>query len=230
MGNKSIIEKIQKNFARMSSGHKQIARCFLENDTDASYATTTQISEALQLSESTVVRFAKTLGYSGFSELRHELQESVKKRISSAQRIIKTIGGTSDLSDLLEKSIFTDIALLKDTIKEISRENFQTTVEAISKCKMGLRSSESLALFLAFRLKRFNFDARQIIISVISDQGVLLSNHFSAKLTKNQTINSPIVPKTVRTMGAASDFAGSIKARDNFSPAINYLAGYSLDH
>lgn len=169
MENKSIIEKIQKNFGRMSSGHKQIARYFLENDTDASYATTTQIAEALQLSESTVVRFAKTLGYSGFPALRHELQESVKERISSAQRIIKTIGGTSDLSNLLEKSIFTDIALLKDTIKEISRENFQKAVETISNSKrifvLGLRSSESLALFLAFRLKRFNFDARQIIIS-----------------------------------------------------------------
>ena len=73
-----LIKVIQNNFNRLSKGQKLIAEFIMDNYDRAAFMTAAALGEASGVSESTVVRFANTLGYDGYRELQKELQELIK--------------------------------------------------------------------------------------------------------------------------------------------------------
>jgi DNA-binding MurR/RpiR family transcriptional regulator len=110
----------------------------------------------VQVSESTVVRFALELGYEGYPELQRAVQELVRAKLTSNQRI-----QISDLrygdGDILDSVLTADIGKIKSTLENINRKSFRDAVEAMAGAKrifvIGARSSASLASFLTFNLR-----------------------------------------------------------------------------
>ena len=158
---KQLLSKIEGCYSSMSKGHKRITDYITENYDKAAFMTAAKLGDAVGVSESTVVRFASELGFSGYPQLQKTLQEVVKSRLTSVQRM-EAAGG----EDMLEHAFSSDIDTIKATRESISREAFNASVEAINRAKhiyvLGVRSAASLASFAAFYLN-FVYDSVTLI-------------------------------------------------------------------
>lgn len=151
--NHDLLLEIQTKYHTFSKGQRYIANYILEHYDKAAFMTASKLGEIAGVSESTVVRFASELGYDGYPQLQKALQEMIRNKLTSVQRIEVTnnrLGG----GDVLEKVFNADIEKIKKTLSEISREDFEGAVDSIVEAKkiyiLGVRSASSLAGFLGF--------------------------------------------------------------------------------
>ena len=115
--------------------------------------TASKLGETVGVSESTVVRFAVEIGYDGYPKLQKAMQELIKDKLTSVQRIEVTSTRFGD-DDILDSVLNQDIEKIKRTIDEISHEDFNAAVKAIVEAKniyiFAVRSSSALANFLGY--------------------------------------------------------------------------------
>ena len=154
MGN-DIESRILANRSEFSKGQKKIAAAILENYDKAAYMTAARLGEMVSVSESTVVRFATLLGYEGYPELQHAVQELVRAKLTSNQRIQVSNQRLGD-GDVLDSVLSADMGKIKYTLENINRESFAHAVDVLCGARriyiLGVRSSASLASFLSFNL------------------------------------------------------------------------------
>ena len=152
---RDILSLIAKESAGFSKGQKRISNYILENYDKAAFMTAGKLGRTVGVSESTVVRFAAELGFDGYPGMRKALQEMIRNRLSSVQRI-EVAKDLMNNSNVLETVITADIDKLQVTLEEQDHATFDAVVEAILNAKhvyvVGMRSSASLAGFLGFYL------------------------------------------------------------------------------
>lgn len=146
---------IQTRFSRLSKGQKLIAEYILKHYDKAAFLTAAKLGTNVGVSESTVVRFANELGYSGYPALQKALQELIKNRLTTVQRI-ELSNGLINEGNALKDVIKSDIENLRATLEKIDYKVFEEVIENIFQAKtiyiIGLRSSTALAEFLGFYL------------------------------------------------------------------------------
>ena len=113
-----IESRILAKQSGFSKGQKKIAAVILENYDKAAYMTAARLGELVSVSESTVVRFAIELGYSGYPELQHAVQELVRTKLTSNQRI-QISNQRLGRGDVLDSVLNADVAKIKYTLENI---------------------------------------------------------------------------------------------------------------
>ena len=155
MMNRDILTVIQENMPTFSKGQKRIANYILGSYDKAAFMTASRLGKKVNVSESTVVRFAAELGYDGYPDMQRSLQKMIRNRLTSVQRIEVTNDRIGD-QDLLSMVLQSDIEKIRLTLEELDREHFEQAVEAIVSARkiyiMGVRSSAAIASFLSFYL------------------------------------------------------------------------------
>ena len=150
---KDIILKLEENSRSFSKGQRAIARYITENYDKAAFMTAGRLGKTVGVSESTVVRFATELGYDGYPGMRKAMQEMVRSRLTSVQRIA-VAQDMLDGSNVLKAVMSSDIDKLQSTLEEMDRQSFDAAVNAVENAKhlyiVGMRSSAALAGFMAF--------------------------------------------------------------------------------
>ena len=150
---RDILSEIQSRMDSFSKGQKLIGRFILENYDKAAFMTAARLGRAVQISESTVVRFAAELGYDGYPAMQKALQDVIRGKLTTVQRIGVAVDKV-EVEDVLDKVVRSDIEKLRLTQAELNREDFAASVEAIVNARriyiLGVRASEALADFLAF--------------------------------------------------------------------------------
>ena len=148
-----LITKIQSELPGFSKGQKQIARFILEHYNKAAFMTASRLGVTVGVSESTVVRFATELGYDGYPHLQRALQEMIRNKLTSVQRM-EVAGDRMGGRDVLQTVLHADTDMIRVTLDEIDRDAFQGAVDALMGAKriyiLGVRSSSALASFLGF--------------------------------------------------------------------------------
>lgn len=148
-----LITKIQSELPGFSKGQKQIARFILEHYDKAAFMTASRLGVTVGVSESTVVRFATELGYDGYPHLQRALQEMIRNKLTSVQRM-EVAGDRMGGRDVLQTVLHADTDMIRVTLDEIDRDAFQGAVDALIGAKriyiLGVRSSSALASFLGF--------------------------------------------------------------------------------
>lgn len=136
-----------------SKGQKRIALYIEEHYDKAAFMTASKLGETVGVSESTVVRFATELGYDGYPRLQKAMQEMIRNKLTSVQRIEVTTSRIGD-SNVLDSVLSQDIEKIRRTIEETSHEDFNRAVEEICTAKriyiFGVRSTGAIAGFLAY--------------------------------------------------------------------------------
>ena len=169
---KNLLREIEDKLPKFSKSQKIISKYILENYDKAAYMTASRLGSAVGVSESTVVRFALELGFEGYPEFQHSLQETVRIKLTSFQRMDVTNSLIGD-GDLLSKVLNSDIDKIKRTIEEIDREAFDKSVDTLVTAKniyiVGLGSSAILASSLNHSL-RMIFDSVRLIEASSSDE------------------------------------------------------------
>ena len=152
---KSILHMIESNMSTFSKGQKRIANYILQNSDKAAFMTASKLGKLSGVSESTVVRFASELGYDGYPSMQRALQEMIRSRLTSTQRIQAAddqFGG----QDVLTAVIQSDMDKLRMVSDEADRAEFSKAVDLILGARhiyiLGTRSSYFVAGYLNFYL------------------------------------------------------------------------------
>ncbi len=150
-----LLSKINVQYQNFSKGQKKLAAYIKENYDKAAFLTAAKLGETVGVSESTVVRFATHLGYKGYPEFQRELEELVRNKLNSIQRMEVTYGKVPQ-SEILDTVLHSDIEKIKMTLEAVDHEAFNLAVETILNAEniyvVGIRSCAPLAEFLAFYL------------------------------------------------------------------------------
>ena len=102
MGSKNdLSNRINESYCKLSKGQKLLATYITDNYDKAVFLTAAKLGEVVGVSESTVVRFAMHLGYRGYPEFQSALEELVRNKLNSIQRMEVTYGRISQ-SKILE--------------------------------------------------------------------------------------------------------------------------------
>ena len=162
---RDILRTIEENMDGFSKGQRQIARYLLAHYDKSAYMTAAKLGTEVNVSESTVVRVVMELGYAGDPEFQKALQELIRTKLTSFQRMEVTNHLIGD-GDVLEKVLLTNVDNIRHTLDSINRADFHNAVDAIVKAKnvyiIGVRSSAMLANFLSYSLQMI-FDNVRLI-------------------------------------------------------------------
>lgn len=153
--NNELLQKIDDGYAKFSKGKKKLADYIRRDYDKAAFLTAAKMGQVVGVSESTVVRFATALGYSGYPAFQKALEEMVRTRLNSIQRMEVTYGRITQ-GEILASVLQSDIEKIKLTMESIDHEAFELAVETILKARkvyvVGIRSCAPLASFLSFYL------------------------------------------------------------------------------
>lgn len=166
----NLLERIQEEYPTMSKGQKRIADFILENYDKAAFSTAAKMGREIDVSESTVVRFAYAMGYSGYPELQHSLQELIRNKLTSVQRI--NLLNDSNKTDGLQSVFKTDIVNIRKTAEALDIDVFYRVIEDLLSAKtvyiLGLRSALPLAQILYYYLN-FVLDDVRVLATMAND-------------------------------------------------------------
>lgn len=161
-----VFDKIRLYYPKMSKGHKKIADYILENYDKASVMTALKLGQSAGVSESTVVRFASELSYEGYPELQQAINEAMRIKLTSVQRI-EVSNMRMENKNILEEVLNSDIERIRKTLSQISEKQFETAADKISSARtvyiIGSRSAEPLAQFLAYYMELMCSDVRMLV-------------------------------------------------------------------
>lgn len=164
----NLLGDIRDRMSTFSKSQKIISNYILENYDKAAYMTASKLGATVNVSESTVVRYAIELGFEGYPEFQHSLQEIVRTKLTSFQRMEVTNNLIGD-GDLLSKVLQSDIDKIKRTVEEIDRAAFDVAVDKLVSAKhiyiLGLGSASILARALNHSLRLIFDDVKFIMAS-----------------------------------------------------------------
>lgn len=152
-----ILSLLQENTYKFSKGQRAIANYIIASYDKAAFMTASRLGTAVGVSESTVVRFAMELGFSGYPAMQKAMQEMVMNRLTATQRI-EVANDRIGNQDVLSMVLQSDIEKLRQTAETVSRQDFKAAVDAVLAARrvfiLGVRSTAPLANFLGYYLSQ----------------------------------------------------------------------------
>ncbi|MCR5403207.1 MAG: MurR/RpiR family transcriptional regulator [Butyrivibrio sp.] len=150
-----VITRINECYHKMSKGKRGIAAYIQEHYEQAAFMRAAELGRNVGMSESTVVRFAMSLGYEGYPEFQKALASWVRDKFGSIEKVGRRFGKSSE-GEILSTILQSDISNIENTINGIDVAAFTMAVDIILNARtvyiVGLRSCEPLADFLHFYL------------------------------------------------------------------------------
>lgn len=206
----NILEALNGKIPDLSKNHKKIARYIIENIDEAAFLTAAAIGKKLDISESTVVRFATALGYAGFPAFQRELSFYLRNRLKEVNKIdIKSEISHSAIIDYVMQS---DCEKIKSSLEDVNSEVFDTAVSLIKNAGcvyvVGIRTAAPLADI-------FEFYLRMVVDRVVKVTTNSSSEIFEQMINVNEkdvVIGISFPRYSMRTL-KAMEFANDRKAR-----------------
>ena len=165
-----MIQRLNLSGSRLSKSHRRIAEYILQHYDKAVFMTAAKLGEMVNVSESTVVRFAVALGYEGYPELQQALQELVRHRLTATQRFEMSYDISQE--EVLSTVLKADMQNIRSTIDGIDNAAFLRAVQVISGARriyiLGLRSAAPLAQFAGYYL-HYIFDDVRVVAAGSTD-------------------------------------------------------------
>ena len=206
-----LTNRINDAYSTLSKGQKVLATYITDNYDKAVFLTAAKLGEVVGVSESTVVRFAAHLGYKGYPEFQKALEELVRNKLNSIQRMEVTYGRISQ-SKILESVLQSDAEKIKDTIEHIDENAFEMAVDTILHARriyiVGIRSCAPLAAFMAFY---FNLMFDNVVLLQTNSSSELFEQ--MVRIDKDDVIIGISFPRySMRTL-KAMEFANNRSAK-----------------
>jgi len=209
-----ILTTIHKRMGSFSKGQKRIAAYIASSYDKAAFMTANKLGKMVNVSESTVVRFAVELGFDGYPSMQRALQEMVRNKLTSVQRIEVTNDrfGNQDVVDMVMHS---DLESIRMTSESLDRATLEKVVDAVLGAKhiyvVGVRSSAAIAMYLTFYFRQL-FDNVKSVSSSATSEMIEQMVHVS----KDDVVIGISLPRystrTVKVMEFAKDCGAQVVA------------------
>jgi DNA-binding MurR/RpiR family transcriptional regulator len=165
---------ISENFPQLTKSEKRIANYLNRNQDDAAFLSAGEIAERLNLSEATMVRFARTIGFESYPAMRVALQDNFRHRLTHSARLRSRLDDLRTDGDIFERLVASEIDYLTEALQTLDRKALNAAVELLRTHQrifvFGLGPAISLVDQLKIRLTR---SARQVIALDTSGQEML---------------------------------------------------------
>jgi len=157
---------ILKRYDSFSGRLQQVARHVLDHPDDFALETLTVIAERANVQPSAIVRFAKTLGFSGANPMQRVLRDSLLANhaaLGYGERVRRFNASVSskasaDSNELLAEFIEGDMLALQNLRQTTSSANVAQAIELMHEAPtlyvMGFRRSFPVASYLAYSLQQ----------------------------------------------------------------------------
>lgn len=229
--NIQLAERIKQYEKGFSKGQRLISKYITEHYDKVAFMTASKLGATVGVSESTVVRFATEIGYGGYPQLQQAMQEMIRNKLTSVQRLEITSSNYS-VEDLLDASLDQDIDIIRRTKENLSREQFYGAVEALTSAKtiyiLGAGSSLALATFMEHYMSLIFSDVQ--LINATSEAQIFQQ---MVRINKEDAVIGISFPryskKAVKAIRYAGDRAAStIAITDSMLSPIAQKAQYTL--
>jgi len=156
--------RLEQHLPGLSKSQQHIANYLLTSYDEAAFLSAADLARRLQVSEATVVRFAKAIGFDGFPELKRCLQELYRGQVTPAARLQHKLAElASSQGDVLTKVIDMEVQYLTEAAHSIAPADFDRAVEILLNARRifisGGGPSAILSELLELRLRRLGIFA-----------------------------------------------------------------------
>lgn len=169
---RDFMNSLNKDMDKFSKGQKLIAKYIINHYDKAAYMTAARLGEVVGVSESTVVRFAIELGFDGYPKLQKVIQEMIRSKLTSIQRMEVSSNRINE-NNILKSVLQSDLEKIKITLEEIDTDEFDNIVKCILSGNkiyiLGVRSSAPLASFLGFYFNLIFNNVRLVHTTSVSE-------------------------------------------------------------
>ncbi len=172
--NLDFTQLVSLRFQELTKSEKRIASYLRKNIDESAFLSAAEIADRLAVSEATVVRFARTLGYASYPALRADLQSNFRRRITHSSRLRSRLDDLREAGDIFERLTVSEIDYLTQALETVDRGQLNKAVELLKERDrvyvFGLGPSETLVDLMELRLKR---SAKQVITLTNAGREVL---------------------------------------------------------
>lgn len=149
---------VSENFDSLTNSEKMIAEFFLQNQDEAAFMTAAEVAERLEISEPTMLRFSKALGFESYPSMRTMLQNRVRDLVNHSTRIRSKLDDLRDNGDIYEQLVISEIDFLTESLQTLDRSAIDKAVELLRNHQRvfvyGIGPAISLVNQLEIRLTR----------------------------------------------------------------------------
>lgn len=161
----NVVQQIRDHYPQLNDTLKKIADFILLNLEKATFWSIMEISKEVQVSDASLIRFAREIGYKGYQDLREHLILYIRKIIYPYEKpSVLTHNGTHPA---LKQSMEKDIEYITKTFAGIDTHAFNNMIDTIISAEKvfcaGWGCSSFLAEYLAYALRFLSFDAVPVI-------------------------------------------------------------------
>lgn len=157
-----VVDLITHEYPALSAGSQQIARFFTQNPNIIALESINAIAEKCGVHPSSLVRFAQSLGYTGFKDLQSVFQTRLataapgfRERISALEQELTRKAGQGNMG-VLRDLVVRDIAALQGLMDTVSETALADTADLLARAETiyvgGQLRSEPLASLLRYLL------------------------------------------------------------------------------
>lgn len=150
-----VLYKITDHFSSLTNSQRIVANYISGNISHVAFSTLDELALKIGVSTTTVIRFARALGYSGYSDMQQDIQSNIKGKVSLPERF-STATSHIKRDQLLLDSFHADIENISQTLSGLNESVLRGAIDAIVEAKhiylLGMRGSFSMAYMMAARL------------------------------------------------------------------------------
>ncbi len=150
-----LILRIEERYGKMSKGQRRLADYVRQNYDKAVFLTAAKLGKRWASANPPSSVSPSSWGYKGYPGFQKALEELVRNRLNSIQRMEVTYGRITQ-SEILETVLQSDIDKIKQTLAVIDHKAFNLAIDTILNARkiyvIGIRSCAPLASFFSFYL------------------------------------------------------------------------------
>lgn len=165
---------LSDHYGQLTKSEKRIANYLRKNQEESAFLAAAELAERLGLSEATIVRFARTLGFNSYPSMRTVLQDNFRRRVTHSARLRGRLDDLRQAGDIFERVIVSEIDYLTQALETIDRQALRRAVDLIRSHSrifvFGLGPSVTLVNLMEIRLGRFG---RRVIPLATSGREIL---------------------------------------------------------
>jgi DNA-binding MurR/RpiR family transcriptional regulator len=165
-----LIVRLTDGTRNYSKNHRVLAKHILDHYQSVAFSTVKELAQASGVSEATIVRFAKTLDFSGYPGLQQEIRRMVRADLKGTERFALTAqhkSGSATEAGPLDAVIDKELQNINGLRETLDRKALTRAVKRLHGASelviVGTRSTAPLAHHLWFGLDKIGIKATRFL-------------------------------------------------------------------
>jgi DNA-binding MurR/RpiR family transcriptional regulator len=164
----NALTRIRVAYPTMAKGAQRIADFILAQPSEVVGMSVTELSDATEVSDGSIINFCRAIGLSGFQQMKLSLAQEL---VQPVQFIQEDLARDDDVDTIRRKIFHSGIQALRDTMSVLEPEALTSAMTILRAAKRieiyGIGSSAPIAEDAYYRMLRIGLDARVVVDSHI---------------------------------------------------------------